>query len=205
MKKGFYLTAFLFFWTHGLLSAQSRARDEEPKVLFGGEKIDISGFGGIIVEFSSIDGDASIMNGAGGAALFNRSFYIGGYGLSLSNDIHNDNLSIRRSTNFTHGGIYAGYLFFPHKMVHLGLGSKFGWGVLRLTPEDAFLASNPPVSDNVLVWVQQLEVEMNFSNWFKVNAGAGYRTVAGVNNSFYRNRDLNSPSLTLSFLFGWFK
>jgi hypothetical protein len=190
-----------------LLQAQPRARDADPKVLFGGEKIDVSGFGGAVVEFGSIDGSAAIVNGGAGAALFNRSLFLGGYGLSLSNSIQNTDIQtgISREVDFAHGGVYAGYVFFPHKLVHFGVSSKVGWGVLRLSPENAFLSSVSPVSDNLLVFTPQLEAEVNLSYWFKVNAGLGYRTVAGVDNSFYSQRALSSPSFTLSFLFGWFK
>ncbi|CAD5269540.1 MULTISPECIES: hypothetical protein [unclassified Imperialibacter] len=205
MKRIFYLVCVFTVACLCHLHAQNRARDEEPKVLFGGEKINISGFGGIILEFSSVEGHAAIMNGGGGAVLFNRSLFLGGYGLSLSNSVHKDAMGIRRETSFTHGGFYAGYVFFPHKLIHFGVSNKLGWGVLRLTPEDAFLSSAAPISDNVFVWVPQLDAEMNFSHWFKVNAGVGYRTVTAVNNSFYDNKDFSSPSFTLSFLFGWFK
>ena len=190
-----------------LLHAQTKARDEDPKVLFGGEKIDISGFGSIVVEFGAIGGSAAIVNGGAGAALFNRSLFLGGYGLSLSNSIQNTNVQtgISREVDFAHGGLYAGYVFFPHKLVHFGISSKLGWGVLQLTPENTFLPGASPVSDNLLVFTPQLEAEVNLSYWFKVNAGLGYRAVSGVDNSFYSQKDLSSPSLTMSFLFGWFK
>ncbi len=187
------------------LHAQDRARDAEPKVLFGSENIAISGFGGIIVEFSSIEGNAAITNGGEGAVLFNRSIYLGGYGVSLSNSLHKEVGGIRRNVSANHGGLIVGYVLFPHKLLHFGLSNKIGWGVLRLNPEDALLPTIAPISDNLFVWQPQIEGEMNFSNWFKVNAGIGYRTVRGVNNSYYKNTDLNSPILTLSFLFGWFK
>lgn len=186
-------------------AAQNKAVNEEPKVLFGGDKVSISGFGGPLIEFSSIGGDASIMNGGGGAVLFNRQVYLGGYGLNLTNDLDRETDGVNRRLEFSHGGLYMGYLIQPYKLVHFGVGSRLGWGTLRLTPDDAFLPAVAPISDNVLVWTPQAEIQVNLSYWFRVNAGLGYRVVNGVENSIYGKDDLSSPLLTLSFLFGWFK
>ncbi len=202
------LTGMLIF-APALLLGQGEKKNSPaegaPKTLFDGEGGSISGFGGIIVEFSSIDGDAAIMNGAGGAALFNRSFFLGGYGTSLTNKIYPDGVVPRRETSFAQGGLLTGYAFESYRLVHFGVSSRLGWGVIRISPEDSFVSSAAPVSDNVFTFTPQAEVEVNLSYWFRVNAGMGYRIVTGIDNSFYEKNAFNSPALTLGFMFGWFK
>lgn len=183
----------------------SLTAQDKPKVLLSGNDIEIAGFGGMMVEFSSIEGKASISTGGGGAAIFNEVFFIGGYGLNLANDLNKYAAGNLWEVAFTQGGLYMGYLIHSHKMIHFGISSRTGWGILRIYPENGYLSSAAPTSDNVFVWTPQAEVEMNVATWFKVNAGIGHRSVAGMNNSFFSKRDFNSPALMLSFLFGSFK
>ena len=180
------------------------AAQNTPKVLFDKDEVKISGFGAMMLEFSSIEGNASISNGGGGAALFNNSFFAGGYGLNLASKTKKYVSGSAMEVNFTHGGLYAGYMVFPHKMVHFGLSSRLGWGILRFNPENAYISSLSPSTDHVFVWTPQAEAELNVAHWFKVNAGIGYRSVYGMNNAYYIARHFSGPALTLSFLFGWF-
>ena len=186
------------------VTAFDMAAQDTPKVLFDKDDVSISGLGAIMLEFSSIEGNASISNGGGGAVLFNNSFFAGGYGLSLANQTKKYVSGNAMEVDFAHGGLYTGYVFFPHKMIHFGLSSRLGWGILSFNPENVYISSLSPSSDHVFVWTPQAEVEMNIAHWFKVNAGIGYRSVAGMNNAYYIRRDFNGPALTLSFLFGWF-
>lgn len=209
VQKLLLLLVGILFFIPTVLQGQSEKKNSPaegaPKTLFDGEGGSISGFGGIIVEFSSIDGDAAIMNGAGGAALFNRSLFLGGYGTSLTNKIYTEGVVPRRETTFAQGGLLAGYAFESFRLVHFGISSRLGWGVIRIAPEDSFVSSAAPVSDNVFAFTPQAEVEVNLSYWFRVNAGMGYRIVTGIDNSFYEKNEFNSPALTLGFMFGWFK
>ena len=68
--------------------------------------------------------------------------------------------------------------------------------------------------DGVFVFTPQLEVEMNIARWFKINIGAGYQMVTGVDKTYtninnqevnyYNSSDYNSPQASISFLFGGF-
>ena len=53
--------------------AQNDKKDE-TETLFGKGNLRISGFGAPIVEFSNVNGQFSVSNGGGGAALFNQVF-----------------------------------------------------------------------------------------------------------------------------------
>lgn len=205
---------------------------EEMRFLLGNKdgKVNVSGFGSYILGFSSLDGQAAVYNGGGGAVLLNQTLYFGAYGLGLStrhltesltmmdyngNDITYNDLY----TNFGHGGFWIGYLHQSYKPVHFGASTKLGWGALSMSNEtyssnyDNYNYYNI-VTDNVFVVTPQLEVEMNLLRWFKINASAGYQFVSGVDKTytntsgdkikFFDAADYNQPVFNLSFVFGGF-
>lgn len=134
------------------------AQDDRPKTLIGDGKVSISGFGGPIIEFSSIDGTPVVGAGGGGAALFNNTFYFGGYGVGLSkNNIRIDNETI--DLEFGHGGFWLGYIIRPNNIVHAVVSTKLGWGEIN-----EFSSGQPRiVSESVFVTQPQLEVELNIT------------------------------------------
>lgn len=160
----------------------------------------LSGFGGYLLEFSTFSGELGVSNGGGGGLLVNHTFFMGGYGLGLSNDLvytaPNDGIY---QIDFGHGGFWLGYIFRSEKLIHIGVNSKFGWGSLSVHEQNQLLDK-----DNVFVITPQIEIEANVTRWFKANAGLGYRYTAGVTNPYVEKRILNSPHFSMSFLFGWF-
>ncbi len=214
-----------------LLSGITYAQDKpEIKTLINPQSpIKISGFGGPFVAFSTINNDFAVSVGGGGAALFNDRFYVGGYGIGLAT-AHRTKLQVynpitekykdfsNHRTSFGHGGFWLGALFEPYKMVHFGVSTKIGWGAIGLYE---FVGDEGPemeVLDRVFVANPMIEVELNVVRWFRVNVGAGYRFVGGVNEkydhyeggkfverrNYFNAAGFNSPELTISLLFGGF-
>ncbi|CAN5180283.1 hypothetical protein BH23BAC1_BH23BAC1_34420 [soil metagenome] len=199
--KAFKLIFLLF-----MIPAMAVAQDDDFETLLGGRKITLSVFGGPLFEFSSVYDNFGLSSGGGGAVIFNQILFIGGYGLSLApvigrnitlQNVDYENLEI----NFGHGGFWFGYIHNFRRMVHFGGSAKFGWGNISL--DDNRLLN--PYRDNVLVFTPQIEVEVNISRWLKVNLGAGYRIVTGVNEDVFEGRHFNSPQATLGVYVGWFR
>ncbi|MCD4734919.1 MAG: hypothetical protein K8R53_02645 [Bacteroidales bacterium] len=224
MKTQIFIPALLIltFCFTGLFSQE----DREPQYLLSGNdgQVHISGFGAPIIGFSSIEGNFAVINGGGGAVLFNQTFYIGGYGMGLSTQHKRNNIEISGSTakyddlytRFGHGGFWLGYIHDSHKAVHFGFSTKLGWGSVSLTEQynhDDYKWDNV-VIDNVFVMNPQIEVELNLLKWFKMNVGAGYQFVAGIDRTytnpqgntvnFFESKDFNKPMVNLSLLFGGF-
>ena len=118
--------------------------------------------------------------------------------------------------DFGHGGFWIGYIHKAQNPVHFAVTSKLGWGSITLNENysDHFYYSGSEFNDNVFVIQPQIEADFNFTKWMKMNIGAGYRFVTGVNKKYpsgngfkqlYDSKDFNKPEITLSFLFGWFK
>jgi len=214
--KWIFIAGFLFVF--GTVVAQD---EYSPQYLFGKNgKTSVSGFGAPFVEFSSIQGEFAVSVGGGGAVIFNQAFYIGGYGEGLTTGHYRYDLRDvvqleQPKISFGHGGFWLGYINDSYKAIHFGASAKLGWGSISLF--DAYYNYDVPnyyAKDAVFVAIPQVEVEMNLTPWFKINAGVGYRAVAGIDKSYidaqgnpqqyYQSSDFNSFEGTISFLFGGF-
>jgi hypothetical protein len=89
------------------------------------------------------------------------------------------------------------------KPIHPTLSAQIGWGSLAERDYNYF-----GTTDAVFVFNPALELEMNFTRFFRLGVAAHYRIVTGVNpemhNSRYTNSDMSGPGGMLIFRFGWF-
>ncbi len=218
MKKIFILSAVMLILLPSIMFSQE---EKEMQYILGGEdRPSISGFGGPIVEFSALEDDFAVCVGGGGAVIFNQTFYIGGYGEGLTTGHYRYDLSDvtdmeEPKVSFGHGGLWLGYLLDSFKAVHFGTSLKIGFGEISLYDGDDYDydPENRKAKDQFFALIPQVEVEVNITKWFKLNAGAGYRYVTGMNeqyqqggtmHDFYKSSEYSSPVGTLSLLFGWF-
>ncbi|MFT4739190.1 MAG: hypothetical protein ACI8QD_000534 [Cyclobacteriaceae bacterium] len=191
----------------GVFVAASTFAQRNPQTLLGDGVEFTSGFGGFMTQFAPIKGDLSAMSGGGGALLLNNTFYFGGYGMGLADDITVTDGTADFDVSFGHGGLMMGFIIMPSKVAHLGISTKVGWGDISFsqfaTNGTGFTGS--PFSDNVFIVSPQAEIEVNMTSWFKVNASVGYQLANGVDNAFYTDNDFNGTTIGFSFLFGWFR
>lgn len=203
-KKQTMRTLILFFsMLIGVANLMAQDKDKMQYLLNGDVKV--SGFGGTMIDFSSIKGELAVSNGGGGAVLLNNTFFFGGYGSGLSNRLQldidgHDNANL----HFGHGGFWLGYIRKPEEMIHFSGSMKVGWGNVDLKNGSLGVGNNRLVNDNVFVMIPQGEVEVNITKWFKANAAIGYRAVTGLNSDYLRNSDLSSLNFSLGFWFGWY-
>ena len=169
------------------------AQDSEIQTIFGGGTR-ISGMGGPMMSFTSIDGKFSHMMGGGGGVLLGDLF-LGGYGEGLTNPI----VIGGNKTEFGHGGFWAGYSFMGKRPFHPAISTQMGWGTITQLDEFTVLST-----DNVFVINPAIELEMNFVRFFRLGVGAHYRFVSGVHTSTLTNSDFSGPGVFLTFKFGWF-
>lgn len=197
-----------------LFSSISLYAQNETETLFG-RSTRISGFGAPIVEFSNIKGQFAVSNGGGGAVLFNQTFFLGGYGISMSNSIAVNASGTSQRLDFGHGGFWLGYVNSHKKLVHFTSGLRLGWGGLNLKNNNSFGNNFNTRLSNCFVATPEVGFEVNITSFFKISATAGYRFVSGVGNVQFTdtqgaitesisNSDFNSPMGSLTFKFGWF-
>jgi hypothetical protein len=224
MKHIFTLLLFVFVYTNTF------AQDDETQYLFELHDLSVSGFGGVLLEYTTIDGSFGLLTGGGGAVILNQTFYLGGFGCGLTTDhiwpdIYPDEHSntnplpakfSNMSLNLGYGGLWIGYINQSHKLVHWGINAKIGGGNVSLIDRDYYIDESDLVADdNIFVFIPTVEAEVNLAKWFKVSGGIGYRFVGSLDDktytnvsgnvvNYYENSDISSPTVFLSFLFGGF-
>ena len=192
MKKIFFALIFI------VSSLSINAQDDEIQTLFGSQALHIGGFGGPFMSFTTIDGQFAHMMGGGGGIIMNN-FFIGGYGVGLTNSIPYLGSTDER-INFGHGGFWLGYNFASRKLVHPAFHLQIGWGSVKPASQQGDPLRD---GDNVFVLVPTIEAEMNITKYFKLGVGGDYRAVFQANGD-YSSGDLSGPGIFLSFKFGSF-
>ena len=131
------------------------------------------------------------------------------YRTDLQAIVNDDNPKI----SFEHGGIWLGYIYKHKKAIHGSLSMKLGWGEIDLMDgEGGNPDSDYDYLDRIFTIQPQAELELNLTNWFKVNIGLGYRILTGIDTTypdtegnivnFYETGDFNSPVATVALIFG---
>lgn len=218
MKKQLLLLLGIVFLCSSTLFSQEEK--EMQYILSGPNRPSISGFGGPFVDFSAVEGEFAVFVGGGGALLLGQTFYFGGYGEGLATSHYRYDLSEvtdieEPKISFGHGGFWLGYINNSFKAIHPAASLKLGWGNISVYDDYYdYDHENYVANDGVFVLIPQLEMEMNLTSWFKLNVGAGYRWVTGMDkqyydqqgglHDYYKTSDYSSPVGTISFLFGGF-
>jgi len=197
MKKVFFLGVIL------AISLSAFSQEKEYQTIFDNRDVRISGLGGPFMQFTAVAGEFGHMMGGGGAVLLNN-FFLGGYGLGLTNaipDYVNQNPSDRLTLG--HGGFWLGYSLFGDKSVHVTFSSLIGWGEFGVMQD---YGTYPFIRDKIFVLSPTVELELNLTRYFRMGAGVSYNlyTLVDQNMHGYSNADLSAPGGFLSFKFGWF-
>jgi len=166
----------------------------------------LGGFGGPILEFSSINGQLTADVGGGGALVFDE-FFLGGYGMGtdypeivITREIDGAILDINYDIDFGHGGLWMGYVQQVERKTHLYTDLKIGWGRAELEHEKYQLPS-----DRLFVLSPSAGIELNMTSYFKIALTGGYRFVRGISRlPDLDNQDFSSPTGSITFRFGWF-
>ncbi len=185
--------------------AQDKQEQEEENLFNSVSFSNVSGFGGLMIQFAELKDEVAVFTGTGGGILINQQFYFGGYGIGMTteHEYATEIDSIRNQVDYGHGGFWIGYINKPYKLIHWGISSKMGWGKMFLYEKNNY--DNSIAKELVFVVTPQAEVEINFTKWFKLNTGIGYKLVSGIDkSSIYDERDFNGPFAMISFIFGGF-
>lgn len=171
----------------------------QTETLFSRSDIRFGGFGGPIVEYSTVNDQAVVDVGGGGGLLIN-DFFIGGYGMgsevgTLQIDGSSYDLEMR------HGGLWLGYSYNANKLIHPYASVRLGGGELSAENststryEEGFFTVSPDIG-----------FELNLATWFKVVATAGYRftNMDQVDIPNVSDGAVDSFTAALTFRFGGF-
>ena len=190
------------------IAITANSQDKEYQTLFDFNDVRISGVGGPFMQFTSINGDFAHMMGGGGAILVG-DFFIGGYGLGLTNqirinpDLYPPDYDVFEGDNFSvsHGGFWLGYSLFGDKPIHVTFSALLGWGEIGIKGD--YYSGETFYPDNIFVFAPTVELELNLTRFFRLGAGASYNLFTFVDQP-YSSSDFSAPGGFLAFKFGWF-
>jgi len=138
----------------------------------------------------------------------------------------NKELSVNRKAAFGHGGLMFGAIFNPTKPIHFGFTIRIGGGGVSLINDymkdmqssHRYEYDDYPYVAPLFVMHPQLDLEMNLTNWMKFRVSGGYQYVSSaslmystiengsiVKKELFNTNIFSTPTLSLGFVFGWFK
>lgn len=200
------------------LSASIFAVAEEQETLFGNGDVTWGGYGAAETKFSTVNSQMALLIGGRGGVIINHSFTLGiaGYGLVTSHRIENYKVSDPYWTDSIpylrvgYGGLHLGLAIEPSRLVHITGGLLIGAGGAAYTREYSYNHWGNDYniksynSSAFFVLEPQIGVELNLTNFMRIEASGTYRYVSGLDLPATKNGDIGGPSGTLSIKFGKF-
>jgi hypothetical protein len=175
---------------------QEEPEKQQEDTLFKGG-LDSGGFGAIVFRFGEVGDQFATFGGVRGGWIINHQFVIGAGFYGLSNEIClDDDRDCRfRELEFGYGGFEFEYVGMWDRVAHYTLQLLIGGGGVTFFSV---------ASDGVFVAEPVANLELNVTKWWRINVGAGYRIVAGVNAGGLENSDLSGVFGNVEFKFGGF-
>lgn len=196
----------IFVFAVAILFSQQLFAQEET--LISGE-VSHGGFGGPVVKFTQINGEFGVLVGGRGGWIINHTFVLGGGGYGLVNNI-DANVILQSQVpliNFGYGGFEMEYIFHSDKILHFSFYTLIGAGTV--TYRDRFnwndFDFDFDYSNNTFFVIEPAaNIELNVTDFFRINAGVGYRFISGIDFDNLDNSDFSGPSANITFKFGKF-
>ena len=189
-----------------LLFAVAQSAFGQEKTLLRG-KIDHGGFGGPVVKFTQIDDQFGVLVGGRAGWIIDHSIVLGFGGYGLSNEVKGENTfaGFDQNLNFGYGGFEMEYIVKSDDLVHLTFYTLIGAGAVNYRLDAEVTDINwDPEADPFFALEPAVNFEINLTTFFRLNIGAGYRYISGVNDYGLTDSDLSGLSGNLTFKFGSF-
>jgi hypothetical protein len=171
----------------------------------------IGGFGGPIMQGTSINKQFGVLVGAAGGVIINHTIAIGGGGYGLANNVTEAGApSVRPYLNVGYGGVFIEYIHNSDALIHFTGGILIGGGGVGYRSDydgdnvDEVWDNTDTLNDAFFVAEPSVSAELNVAKWCRVTLGGGYRFVSGVELPGLSNSDISGPSARLMVKFGSF-
>lgn len=197
MKNIIVILAVIFLFNVSVYS-QEETLINQGNVVHGG-------FGGPVVKFTSVNKELGILVGGRGGWIIDHTFVIGGGGYGLSNNISSGQIVNGKNMylNFGYGGFEMEYITNWDKLVHASFYLLIGGGGVNLKESNHDMSWNKD-TNSFFVLEPAVNVELNIVKFFRINFGASYRFISGVDSYGLQNNNLAGPSAMLTLKFGKF-
>jgi hypothetical protein len=195
-----------------LLVIGSAVYAQEESLLGEGE-ITNGGFGAAVVKFTSINSQFGVLVGGRGGWIINHSIILGAGGYGLTNQINGtiSNGGRYLSTILGYGGFEMEYIINSDNLVHTSVSLLIGGGAVSQrnniypVPLDWSALNIEPLSaNNFFIAEPEVDIEVNIVKFFRIDFGASYRIISGVNQNGLKNSDVAGVSVIMTLKFGKF-
>ncbi|MBS1261889.1 MAG: hypothetical protein MAG453_01224 [Calditrichaeota bacterium] len=184
------------------------ALQAQPSMHRRGE-LDLRGFGGPVLAYTTVDGEPALMIGGHGAIYASDRVYLGLTGWSSVNRPTvaqpADSPMPERYWGLVSGSLMAGCEFSRSRRWVFGAELSVGAGTIEMKADDPPDWYDEPDPDNFLFGRPSLTVQLAATEWLRVNAGAGYRIVGSITKFGLSNADAGGPVLSAGVRFGRFE
>jgi hypothetical protein len=185
-----------------ILLVQIAFGQDSTRFLISSKSLKVKFFGGTGIESSFVNQKVIFSSSVDLGLIFNKKVFIGIYsanGLNSTSRIIVDNASSKEEFRFYQAGLKAGYIFKPHKAIHLVASSKVG--VLTADYQN-INGLFEEFKDDVYV-LPQLEAQLNLTRYFRLGLGAGYR-FTNRKDVFFQQNQANSMVYHIDLCLGRF-
>jgi hypothetical protein len=176
----------------------------QESTLISGD-IESGGFGGPVVKVTTINGENAVMVGGRGGWIINHTFVLGGGGYGLVTDVKAKVTDPNHQyIEMGYGGVDIEYIASSNDLLHLSIGLLVGGGGIGYKHENMDVFDNSQNKNSFFVLEPSVYANLNVTHFFRIAAGASYRSVSGLKSDLCTNADLTGPSANLVFKFGQF-
>lgn len=181
------------------LTTLSLFAQQQEQTLFHNSRLR-GGFGGPLFTYGLTD-QYGYGAGGGGGLVFDRAF-VGLFGMG---EVFDTPQVGQNQLALGYGGLWLGYVFPSHKLLHFYTSARIGGGTVGVTDLDDHWDFDRHWNDAVLVMTPEAGLELNLTRWFRLSGSVGYRWVNGFEGSnLVSQSDLNAPYVAFTMRFGWF-
>ena len=176
------------------------------KTLIGDlEDVDHGGFGGPVVKFTRINGEAGVLTGGRGGWIIDHRFVLGGGGYGLANNIEAEGaVPPGQDLEMGYGGGMIEYIIASDRLLHFSVECLIGAGGVTTSISGEYSQGTSGDDDAFFVVEPGANVMLNITRFFRFGAGVSYRYIQGVHFNEIDAGDLSGAAAVLTFKFGAF-
>jgi len=184
------------------LNIETVPKKREDEVLIKGP-VDKGGFCGLVMKFTELNDRYGMLMGIRGGVTFNHTFGLGGglYGMVNRMEV-NTNYPMRNfNMDFAYGGVILELIFGSRRLVHFGTHTLIGGGSVQYKLP---AYEEPWYDDFFFVLEPSVEMTINITKVFRIDAGGSYRYIYGTELEGISDRGLSGAAGHITFKFGKF-
>ena len=178
------------------------ARDDANRYLVQKLKLEFSGYGAPVTQFSWLEGGMYVFSGARGGLIINERFVAGIAGYGVVTPYRNELDGERKRLEIGFGGMLFEWYFFPRKLFNLSFEFTVGAGGIAKYDDDH--KKNAMVDEDFFFCEPGIGFYLNLTKFCRIGAGFSYRYVRGIDKSGMSDSDLRGFSANIIVAFGKF-